>query len=74
MSAASSPKKWYTSHEVWVNISSFLVLAYALFVPGGEFADLLSPIVLKYIGLGVALLNLYLRVFVTKAPIEKSLT
>lgn len=67
-------KKWWQSKTIWLNVASFVTLVYALIVPGGDFSDLLTPEVLKYIGLAVAVLNVAVRVFLTEGPVEKSLT
>ena len=65
--------KWYNSKVVWLNIAMFATLAAALFLPGSQFSDLVSPKVAEYISLGVALVNLALRVFATNEPIAPSL-
>ncbi len=66
-------KKWYESTSIWLNIVSFATLAVAL-INTGDYAALFSPLVLKVLGLVVALANIAARVFLTEKPIEKSLT
>lgn len=70
--SAVKTKLWYQSASIWLNIVSFLTLALAL-ISTGDYASLFTPLVLKVAGLIVALLNIFVRVFITEKPIEKSL-
>ncbi len=64
-------KNWYESKTLWTNISMFLLMVAALFLPGGEFNELLTPIVVEYVALGVAVLNIILRVWFTTGAIKQ---
>jgi hypothetical protein len=64
-------KNWYESKTLWTNISMFLLMVAALFLPGGEFTELLTPVAVKYVALGVAVLNIVLRVWFTTGAISK---
>jgi hypothetical protein len=64
-------KSWYQSKTVWLNVVSAILLVAALFLPGGEFASMVSKQVVEYIGVGVAIVNILLRVFFTSEPISQ---
>lgn len=66
-------KSLLESKTFWLNLASALLLVAALFLPGGQFAELLGPKVVEYIGIGVAVLNIVLRVYFTSEPINKVL-
>jgi hypothetical protein len=66
-------KTLIASKTFWLNVASVLLLVAALFLPGGQFAELLGPKVVEYIGIGVAVLNIVLRVFFTSEPIKSVL-
>ena len=61
---------WYQSKTVWLNVTTALVLVLALFAPGSQFADLISPIAGRWLELVVAVINIVLRVFFTTATIR----
>ena len=54
--------KWYESKVVWLNVATAMLLIAALFLPGGEFSNLLSESVRTYVAIGVAVVNIILRV------------
>ena len=58
-------KAWYVSKVVWLNVIATALMVAALFLPGGEFASLFSAEVVKYIALGVSVVNIVLRVWFT---------
>lgn len=62
-------KAWYQSKTVWLNLVTFLSLALVMFAPGSQFADLVSPLASRWFELGVALVNIVLRVYFTVEPI-----
>lgn len=65
-------KKWYASKAIWLNLVTFITLVFTLFSTA-DFADLFTPTVVKYFALGVAVLNIFIRVFFTAETVEKSL-
>lgn len=67
--ATPAVKPWYKSKTVWLNVASCVLLVAALFVTGGQYASLLPPNVVEWIGVGVAVVNVILR-FVTTVPIS----
>jgi len=62
-------KAWYESKTVWLNVITALLAVAPLFLPGGEFTDLLGEMAVRYIALGVAVVNVILRVWFTDKPI-----
>ena len=61
---ASMP--FYLSKIFWLNVLMTIFAVAALFTVGGQFADMFTPIVVKYIMLGVAVLNIILRLWLTQ--------
>lgn len=64
--------KWYIDPQVIVNAASFLTLVFALLATG-EFSGMISAVVLKWLGLGLAVVNIYIRVFVEQLKVARSL-
>ena len=62
-------KPWYESNTVWLTVASCVLLVATLFVGGGQYASMLPPNVVEWIGVGVGVLNVILR-FVTSSPIQ----
>lgn len=64
--------KWYTDPQILINVAYFLTLLVSLGLTG-EFAGMISDVVLRWVALGVAVLNIYIKVFVEQVKIARSL-
>ncbi len=63
-------KAWYQSKVVWLNVIYTILAVCALFVVGGQFANVLSDVVVLWISIGMAVLNIILRIWFTGSTIE----
>ena len=62
-------KAFYESKTFWVNVLMFILGAIAVFT-SGEGAPLVTPVVLQWLVVASALVNLVLRIWFTDAPIS----
>lgn len=64
---------FWKSKTVWLNALTLIVMVLALFAPGSQFADLLSPQITTWLSVAAAVINIVLRVFFTEAPVSNPL-
>lgn len=67
--APAPAKPWYQSWVLWLNSGALAFVALALTIP--QVMALIPTALQSYAVAAVLVINLYLRLFVTKQPIQK---